>query len=70
MIVLQIIVTPILARTVIPYFIDGQRLVVGLAMDQLRPAGLAAGRAAAVARATSCSAGAERSAYRRCPPGR
>ena len=43
MIVLQIIVTPILARTVIPYFINGQRLVVGLAMAQLRPAGLAAG---------------------------
>jgi hypothetical protein len=41
MIVLQIIVTPILAGHVIPYFIDGQRLVVGIAMDQLRPAGLA-----------------------------
>jgi hypothetical protein len=45
MIVLEIIVTPILARTVIPYFINGQRLVVGLAMDQLRPAGLAGGGA-------------------------
>jgi hypothetical protein len=43
MIVLEIIVTPILARTVIPYFINGQRLVVGVAMDQLRPAGLATG---------------------------
>jgi hypothetical protein len=43
MIVLEIIVTPILARTQIPYFINGQRLVVGLAMAQLRPAGLAAG---------------------------
>jgi hypothetical protein len=41
MIVLQIIVTPILAGHVIPYFINGQRLVVGIAMDQLRPAGLA-----------------------------
>jgi hypothetical protein len=41
MIVLEIIVTPILARTEIPYFINGQRLVVGVAMDQLRPAGLA-----------------------------
>jgi hypothetical protein len=40
---LQIIVTPILAAHVIPYFLDGQRLVVGVAMDQLRPAGLAAG---------------------------
>lgn len=27
----------------IPYFLDGQRLVVGLAMDQLRPAALAPG---------------------------
>jgi hypothetical protein len=38
---LEIIVTPILARTPIPYFLDGQRLDVGVAMDQLRPAGLA-----------------------------
>jgi hypothetical protein len=38
---LEIIVTPILAATAIPYFLDGQRLVVGVAMDQLRPAGLA-----------------------------
>ena len=45
LVVLEIIVTPILAGHVIPYFLDGQRLVVGLAMDQLRPAGLAgAGR--------------------------
>jgi hypothetical protein len=43
LIALEIIVTPILARTAIPYFIDGQRLVVGVAMDQLRPAGLASG---------------------------
>jgi hypothetical protein len=41
MIVLQIIVTPILAAHLIPYFINGQRVVVGIAMDQLRPAGLA-----------------------------
>ncbi len=33
----------ILAANVIPYFLDGQRLVVGIAMDQLRPADLAAG---------------------------
>jgi hypothetical protein len=46
MIVLQIIVTPILAAHVIPYFINGQRLVVGIALDQLRPAGLAGGGAA------------------------
>jgi hypothetical protein len=41
MIVLEIIVTPILARVAIPYFLNGQRLIVGVAMDQLRPAGLA-----------------------------
>ncbi len=40
---LEIVVTPILAATEIPYFLDGQRLVVGVAMDQLRPAGLGAG---------------------------
>lgn len=43
MIALQIIVTPILAGHVIPYFINGQRLVVGLALDQLRPAWLESG---------------------------
>jgi hypothetical protein len=43
MIALEIIVTPILARVAIPYFLNGQRLVVGIALDQLRPAGLAAG---------------------------
>jgi hypothetical protein len=41
LIALEIIVTPLLARTQIPYFIDGQRLIVGIAMDQLRPAALA-----------------------------
>lgn len=41
MIVLQIIVTPILSMHVIPYFINGQRLIVGVALTQLRPAGLA-----------------------------
>jgi hypothetical protein len=40
---LEIIVTPILARTPIPYFLDGQRLDVGVAMDQLRPAALGPG---------------------------
>jgi hypothetical protein len=44
MIALEIIVTPLLARTAIPYFLNGQRLVVGIALDQLRPAGLAAGQ--------------------------
>src|SRR5487761_2602746 len=43
MIGLEIIVTPILARVVIPHFLNGQRLIVGLAMDQLRPAGLQSG---------------------------
>ena len=46
LIALEIIVTPLLARTQIPYFIDGQRLVIGIAMDQLRPAGLASGNVA------------------------
>ena len=40
LIALEIIVTPILAGIQIPYFINGQRLLVGVAMDQLRPAGL------------------------------
>jgi hypothetical protein len=40
LIVLEIIITPIMAHGVIPYFINGQRLFVGVAMDQLRPAGL------------------------------
>jgi hypothetical protein len=43
MIVLEIIVTPILTRVEIPYFINGQRLVFGVAMAQLRPEGLASG---------------------------
>jgi hypothetical protein len=42
LVVLEIIVTPALAGHVIPYFLDGQRLVVGVAVDQLRPAVLAA----------------------------
>lgn len=41
MIVLELIVTPILANVTIPYFVNGQRLLVGVAMDQLRPAALA-----------------------------
>lgn len=40
LIALQIIATPILSSTVIPYFLDGQRLLVGVAMEQLRPAAL------------------------------
>jgi hypothetical protein len=38
MIVLEIIVTPILAVFRLPYFLDGQRLIVGVALSQLRPA--------------------------------
>jgi hypothetical protein len=45
LIALQVIVTPLLSRTQIPYFIDGQRLIIGIAMDQLRPAALASGNA-------------------------
>jgi hypothetical protein len=40
LIALEIIVTPVLANNAIPYFLDGQRLVVGIALDQLRPAAL------------------------------
>jgi len=47
MIALQIIVTPILATHVIPYFINGQRLDVGIALDQLRPAALGSGNGGA-----------------------
>jgi hypothetical protein len=42
MIALEIIVTPLLAHVQLPYFVDGQRLLIGVAMDQLRPAALAA----------------------------
>jgi hypothetical protein len=45
LIVLEIIITPILTDHVLPGFIDGQRLVVGVAMDQLKPAALAGGSA-------------------------
>lgn len=44
MIALEIILTPIFAATAIPYFLDGQRLDIGIALDQLRPAGLASGQ--------------------------
>jgi hypothetical protein len=46
LIALEIIVAPLLARTQIPYVIDGQRLLIGVAMDQLRPAGLASANSA------------------------
>ena len=43
LIVLEIIITPVLADHALPYFLDGERLIVGVAMDQLRPAALAGG---------------------------
>jgi hypothetical protein len=41
LIALDLIVTPLMQATQIPYFINGQRLIVGVAMDQLRPLALA-----------------------------
>jgi hypothetical protein len=43
LIVLEIIITPVLADHVLPYFLNGERLVVGVAMDQLKPTALAGG---------------------------
>jgi hypothetical protein len=43
LIVLEIIITPALAGHALPYFLNGERLVVGVAMDQLKPAALAGG---------------------------
>lgn len=43
LIVLQIIITPALADHALPYFVNGERLFVGVAMDQLKPAVLAGG---------------------------
>ena len=63
---LEIIVTPILASTAIPYFLDGQRLDVGVAMDQLRPAALASRPPAAVAPARR--AGVRRAGRLGIPP--
>ncbi len=40
LVALQIIVTPLMSAAVIPYFLNGQRLLVGVAMEQLRPAAL------------------------------
>jgi len=40
MIVLEVILTPVLSRTVIPHLINAQRGIVGLAMSHLEPAGL------------------------------
>jgi hypothetical protein len=43
LIVLEIIITPIMSNHALPGFIDGQRLLVGIAMGQLKPAVLAGG---------------------------
>jgi hypothetical protein len=43
LILLEIIITPALADHALPHFINGERLVVGVAMDQLKPAALAGG---------------------------
>jgi hypothetical protein len=43
LIALEIIVTPLLGNVQLPYFVDGQRLLIGIAMDQLRPVALASG---------------------------
>jgi hypothetical protein len=40
---LQVFIAPAFATHVLPYFIDGERLAVGVAMDQLQPATLAGG---------------------------
>jgi hypothetical protein len=43
LIVLEIIITPALADHVLPHFINVERLIFGVAMDQLKPAVLAGG---------------------------
>jgi hypothetical protein len=40
LIFIEIIITPPLALHVLPHFVNGQRLLVGVAMDQLQPASL------------------------------
>ena len=43
LVVLEIIITPVLAGHALPFFLNGERLLVGVAMDQLKPAALAGG---------------------------
>jgi hypothetical protein len=43
LVVLEIIITPVLADHPLPFFVNGERLIVGVAMDQLKPAALAGG---------------------------
>jgi hypothetical protein len=42
--VLEVIITPALAGTTLPYFINGQRLIVGIPLGQLQPQGVGAGQ--------------------------
>jgi hypothetical protein len=62
------VMTPFLAAVQIPYFIDGQRLLIGVAMDQPRPARLASTNSPSGHGQQLL--GGESSAYRRCQPGR
>jgi hypothetical protein len=43
LVVLEIIITPALADHALPHFVNVERLFVGVAMDQLKPAALAGG---------------------------
>ena len=43
LVLLEIIITPALADHPLPFFLNGERLLVGVAMDQLKPAALAGG---------------------------
>ena len=43
LIVLQLIITPALINHALPHFVNGQRVIVGVAMAQLKPSALAAG---------------------------
>jgi hypothetical protein len=43
LIVLEIVLTPALADHALPHFVNGERLIFGVAMDQLKPAVLAGG---------------------------
>ncbi len=63
LIVLEIIITPVLAGHALPYFLYGERLVVGVAMDQLQPAALSGAPG-------SDQVAPARYRYRKCPPGR
>jgi hypothetical protein len=43
LVVLEIIITPVLEDHPLPFLLNGERLIVGVAMDQLKPAVLAGG---------------------------